>query len=1099
MATDVTAALSTGGDEEPRQANSGDGGVAALATARAGTTASSVTHRAAPRRSPAIPPAAREAQRRRASRGRHAAPKAGVLSTRGARFVLFSAIGASVFVLGLAIQYVLTGKFHLPSMWSYLIQAVVSVETNFLLNRWLTWRDRAVPFWTAFIRFNGQRTVTVALNSLLYLGLIRLGMNYLVANIVLTAAFTVVNYLVGDLFVFTPRRTKTAPEATFDPTQTLPLPRVPRPPDVSVVIPCRNNQATIRATVLSVLGQNYPGLRQVTLIGSPGDATWAALADIDDPRLEISELATPPGVRDANFKRDHAIRKAASDLIALVDSDVVLPGDWMSRAIDALDESRASCVTGGMRSVRDDFWGRYTDHTVVGAKTPRVARSYVVTRENFGVRGRKPPITANILFKREFYDECPINPYWSHGSYEDYEWFWRVVKSGYQVRVCWELFGWHHHRQGMRALIREYRRSSRGCAYFIRAHLDAPLARRRLLQAVALPLLGIVTAIGLGAGAAAGYAAIEAEAALAAAVLIAGFQAVRSRRIEGVAYAATGITLGLVFTTGLVTNLLRASTGAPDRATLAERAESPPRGPLRYLLHPLTLICAVQAALSLTLVWSNTAFTDEADYLWLGRLRLANWLHGTAWPSATGQHLLPGSPDIYPPIGAIADAIGGLSGARIASLAFMLGATVLLYFAAQRLFDATVAAFAAGLWAVSEPAIRLAFATADPLSVALTALAAWLIAQAGYRSRHGELVAAAGVTLALATATSYSAIIIDPMVIAFAFAAWLPRLGARQAAYSAGWLAATLALFLGLLLTVSGSWSGFAYTAFGHYITTHQGATQILNDLWDYAGLIVVLAVVGAIVAAGAEGARRAVLVGLLGCASLVVPAVQLLTSTTDLADRHLAYGALFGAMAAGYACTKVIRWLPSARRQFTLACCAAALIYPASTGWQSAWGVYHGWPDARALIASFAPAAARTQGYLYAASQTHVVEYYTPQVSDSARWSTGQLPLDPTTTPTTAYYATQLRNANYGLIALFYSTSFTSANLPASMLTSPQGGAGVSSKLLGLVSINSDEPGLLALTQALEQDHAYRLLTVGPYDSAHEHGVFAIWRRVTP
>lgn len=1114
MATDVTATLSSGGDgQEPRQVESGDPVVAASTATRAASSARAAPAatpsappataikkiaRAAPLRPPATPPATVRASRKR---GRHAAPRAGYLSTRlstrGARFILFSGIGAAVFLMGLAIQYVLTGRLHVPPEWSYAIQSVTSIETNLLLNRWLTWRDRAIPFWTAFLRFNAQRTVTVGLNLAFYFGLTRLGMNYLAANVVLAAVFTIVNYLVGDLFVFAPSRSaKTAAGATFDPSETLPLPRALRPPAVSVIIPCRNNQATIKATVLSVLGQNFPGLRQLTLIGSPGDSTWAALADIDDPRLEMLELATPPGVRDANFKRDHGIRRAATDLIALVDSDVVLPRDWMSRAVDALDESRANCVTGGMRSVRDDFWGRYTDHTVVGAKTPRVARSYAVTRENFGA-GRKPPITANILFRRDFYDECPIDPYWSHGSYEDYEWFWRVVKAGYQVQVCWELFGWHHHRQGIRALIKEYRRSSRGCAYFIRAHVDSPLARRRLMQAVALPLLAVVATIGLGVGVAAGYAAIEAEAALAGTVLLAGLQVFRSRRIEGVAYAATGITLGLVFTTGLVTNLLRASTGAPDRATLPDGAQPAPRGPLRFLWHPLTLICAVQTALSLTLIWSNTAFSDEADYLWIGRLRLANLLHSTPWPSATGQHLLPGSPDIYPLIGAIANAIGGLTGARIVSLAFMLGATVLLYFTAQRLFDGAVAAFAIGLWAVSEPAIRLAFATADPLSVLLTALAGWVIVQAGYRRHHGELVAASGAVLALATATSYSGIIIDPVVLAFAFFAWAPRLGARQAAYSAGWLTAAFALSLSLLLIVSGSWSGFGYTAFGHYISTHQGVTQVVNDSWNYSGLIVVLAVVGAIVAASTAGPYLAGLVGLLGCAALTVPAAQLLTRTTDLTDRHLAYGTFFGVMAAGYGCAKVISWLPSARRQFTLACCAVALLYPAAGAWQSAWAVYHGWPNANSFIASFASAAARTPGYLYAASQTHVVEYYTPQIGDSARWDTGQLPLDPgTTAPTAAYYATQLKDGDYGLIALFYSTSFTSANLPASLLTSPHG-TRVSSELLGLVGINSGEPGLPALTQALEQDPAYRLLSVGPYNSADQHGVFAIWQRV--
>ena len=89
--------------------------------------------------------------------------------------------------------------------------------------------------------------------------------------------------------------------------------------------------------------------------------------------------------------------------------------------------------------------------------------------------------------------------------------------------------------------------------------------------------------------------------------------------------------------------------------------------------------------MSLTLVWSNTAFGDEADYLWVGRLELAHWLHGTSWPSAYADRLFSGSPLFYPPLGALADSMGGLAGARILSLAFMLGATVLLYLTASRL------------------------------------------------------------------------------------------------------------------------------------------------------------------------------------------------------------------------------------------------------------------------------------------------------------------------------------------------------------------------------------------------------------------------------
>ena len=42
---------------------------------------------------------------------------------------------------------------------------------------------------------------------------------------------------------------------------------------------------------------------------------------------------------------------------------------------------------------------------------------------------------------------------------------------------------------------------------------------------------------------------------------------------------------------------------------------------------------------------------------------------------------------LYPPLGAIADNIGGLAGARILSLVFMLGTTALLYATASRLFS----------------------------------------------------------------------------------------------------------------------------------------------------------------------------------------------------------------------------------------------------------------------------------------------------------------------------------------------------------------------------------------------------------------------------
>jgi hypothetical protein len=69
-------------------------------------------------------------------------------------------------------------------------------------------------------------------------------------------------------------------------------------PTVSVVIPCRDNESTIRATVESLLRQDYCALRQIILIGSPIDTTWSGLEGIHDWRLVIHEVVTPSGTPD---------------------------------------------------------------------------------------------------------------------------------------------------------------------------------------------------------------------------------------------------------------------------------------------------------------------------------------------------------------------------------------------------------------------------------------------------------------------------------------------------------------------------------------------------------------------------------------------------------------------------------------------------------------------------------------------------------------------------------------------------------------------------------------------------------------------------------
>src|SRR6266566_8133901 len=254
---------------------------------------------------------------------------------------------------------------------------------------------------------------------------------------------------------------------------------------------------------------------------------------------------------------------------------------------------------------------------------------------------------------------------------------------------------------------------------------------------------------------------------------------------------------------------------------------------------PLLAVLAVYAALSLRLVWSDTAYTDEALNLWAGHLEWARWLHGARTPSFPSY--FPGAPVIYPPLGALADSAGGLAAARVLSLALMLGATALLWATASRLFSHRTAFFAAGVWAVLGSTIRLgAYATGDALSLFLIALAAWCVTRAASH-RHGtRWVLAGALALTMANAAKYGSLVFDPVVVAVGMLAEFREPGRKTAMAHGAAIVTYVTAALILLTKIAGS----AYTT-GIRATMGLGkggrvpAEHVLLLSWHWTGPLV--------------------------------------------------------------------------------------------------------------------------------------------------------------------------------------------------------------------------------------------------------------------
>jgi 4-amino-4-deoxy-L-arabinose transferase-like glycosyltransferase len=392
---------------------------------------------------------------------------------------------------------------------------------------------------------------------------------------------------------------------------------------------------------------------------------------------------------------------------------------------------------------------------------------------------------------------------------------------------------------------------------------------------------------------------------------------------------------------------------------------------------PLVGILAVQALLCLRLIWSNTAFQDEALYLWAGRLEWAHWLHGASVPDLPAY--FSGAPVVYPPLAAVAGQLGGLAAARLLSLCFMLGATALLYAVARQLFGRGPAiAGSATFGTLGSVQFLGAFATFDALTIFLLALASWLALRSGSGGRRGELcLIACAVVMVAADAAKYAGLLWDPVVIALAIltadGAWQSALrrGVRLAAYAGALIAALLAGAGHSYLT------GIMTTTLSRPASTVP-VSRVLGIGVEWIGGVVVLAVIGAAVLPR-RPVNRKILGWVLVAAALLAPADQARIHTSFSLFKHVGYGAWFACIMAGYALAAIARYLSAERETNSNSLSVLLVVLLALFGVALSGTAYAAWPNSARMISELRPVIART-GCPCLIAESDVVHYYLPR-----------------------------------------------------------------------------------------------------------------------
>jgi len=394
-----------------------------------------------------------------------------------------------------------------------------------------------------------------------------------------------------------------------------------------------------------------------------------------------------------------------------------------------------------------------------------------------------------------------------------------------------------------------------------------------------------------------------------------------------------------------------------------------------------------------------------------------------------------GAPFLYPPLGALADNIGGLAAARILSLCFMLGVTSLLWATTTRLYGQRAALLAAGLFATLAGTQFLgAFATHDAMALFLLAAAAWL----GVRSADFQfwtrmvLLVTSGVTMAVADAVKYATALFTPVVlVVVALAVWRRHGGGA-------WLAASLTVLCSwLILVVASLAAGSREYRLGFTTSTldrpqsNIAVTTVLQHAYVWTSLILVLAVLGAVLASRSRE-RGKLLPAFLAAAALLAPAEQARLHTTVSLQKHVVFGAWFAAIAAGYAMARLSRGDPGRGWAAVMALPIAASTLFGSMG--QAASLYRIWPDSADVVSVLRSAIHAHPGN-YLAEDYDVEAYYLRAEVPWPRWSSTYYFRYPGALPGAPSYQAAIKHHYFSLAILsFGDTAATDRQITADM-----------------------------------------------------------------